>query len=99
MIGAFIEDGVTDSATIVSMYVPAEERGKGISSRLMEEILKLLSAKPALKAARLAVNVTQLPALKLYNRFGFLEIRREAAETGDGQPVEQIIMERKLEPT
>ncbi len=98
MIGAYIAEGTTDTATIVSVYVPAEERGKGISSRLMEEMLAVLSRKPRLKLARLAVNVTQLPALKLYKRFGFYEIGREDAETGEAKPVEQVLMEKNLAP-
>ncbi len=96
MIGAFVEEGSPDTATIVSVYVPKEERGKGISRRLMEEMLMLLSEKPGLRKARLAVNVSQLAAVRLYEKFGFQEVGREPAETGEGKPVEQMIMERPL---
>jgi ribosomal protein S18 acetylase RimI-like enzyme len=96
MIGAFIEAPSPDVATVVSVYVPREARGQGISARLMEEILRLLSNMPALKKARLRVNVTQLPAINLYRRFGFLEIALEPSTTGTGQVVQQMLMERDL---
>jgi ribosomal protein S18 acetylase RimI-like enzyme len=96
MIGAFVEQGSADTATVVSVYVPKEERGKGIAARLMGEMLRVLSERPVLKRARLSVNVSQLPAADLYRRFGFREIGREPSRTGAGQPVEQIVMELPL---
>lgn len=96
MIGAFTEGDSTETAKIVSVYVPREERGNGISTRLMEEMLRVLSAVPNLKKARLDVNVSQLAAIRLYRRFGFRESGRKPAMTGAGEPVEQLIMERRL---
>jgi ribosomal protein S18 acetylase RimI-like enzyme len=96
MIGAYLEPEVLDTATIVSVYVPSEERGKGISVRLMEEMLRMLSEIPALRRAKLHVNVTQFEALGLYRRFGFAEKGTRPATTGAGEAVEQIIMERDL---
>ena len=96
MIGAFTEGDSTETATIVSVYVPREQRGNGISTRLMEEMLRVLSAVPNLKKARLDVNVSQLAAIRLYKRFGFRESGKKPAVTGAGQPVEQLVMERQL---
>jgi ribosomal protein S18 acetylase RimI-like enzyme len=96
MIGAFTEGDTTEIATVVSVYVPREERGNGISSRLMEEMLRVLSDIPTLKKARLDVNVGQLVAIRLYRRFGFREIGRKPATTGAGEAVEQLVMEREL---
>lgn len=96
MIGAFLEDDSQDTATIVSVYVVREARGQGISSRLMQEILQVLSSVPALKKAQLRVNITQLPAIQLYRRFGFREIGVEPATTGAGQAVHQLVMQREL---
>lgn len=96
MIGAFTEEDSTETATIVSVFVPREERGKGISARLMEEMLRVLSAVPHLKKARLDVNVSQLAAIGLYRRFGFRESGKKPAMTGAGEPVEQWVMERQL---
>lgn len=96
MIGAFIEGDTTETATVVSVYVPREERGNGISSRLMEEILRVLSAVPRLRKARLDVNVSQVAAIRVYQRCGFREIGRKPATTGAGEAVEQLVMEREL---
>jgi len=96
MIGTFIAEDTPDIATIVSVYVPKEARGQGMSTRLMQEMLRVLSAKPALKKVRLSVNVTQHAAIKLYRRFGFLEIAREPSTTGAGQAVQLMVMEREL---
>jgi ribosomal protein S18 acetylase RimI-like enzyme len=96
MIGAFIEGDSMETATVVSVYVPREERGNGISRRLMEEMLRVLSDVPTLKKARLDVNVSQLAAIRVYSRFGFCRIGRKPATTGAGKAVEQLVMERTL---
>jgi ribosomal protein S18 acetylase RimI-like enzyme len=96
MIGAFIAEDAPDVGTIVSVYVPIEARRQGISTRLMQAILRLLAAEPALKKVRLSVNITQHAAIELYRRFGFLEIAREPSTTGAGQAVQQLVMEREL---
>jgi len=96
MIGAFLEDPSTDTATVVSVYVPKEARRQGISARLMQEMLRLLSRAPGLRKAKLAVNETQLGAIQLYRRFGFVETGVEPATTGAGQAVQQLMMEREL---
>lgn len=96
MIGAYIEDNATDTVTIVSVYVPREERGRGISVRLMESILGKLSRKPALKTAKLAVNKDQVAALSLYRKFGFRETGSEPLRMGDGSLAEEVTMQRRL---
>jgi ribosomal protein S18 acetylase RimI-like enzyme len=96
MIGAFIEGDSTETVTVVSVYVPREERGHGVSRRLMEEMLRVLSAVPKLTKARLDVNVSQLAAIRVYRRFGFRETGRRPATTGAGEAVEQLVMEREL---
>ncbi len=96
MIGAFIDDGSPGTATIVSVYVPAEERGKGTSSRLMERVLRELSTNASLKLATLAVNKRQLPAIGLYRKFGFQCSGIETAQMGDGTVAEELVMMRPL---
>ncbi len=96
MIGAFVEESAPETATIVSVYVPAEERGKGISRELMECMLKELSANRALKAVTLTVNKAQLPAVALYKKFGFQQTGSQSAEMGNGEVAEEIVMERPL---
>jgi predicted GNAT family acetyltransferase len=96
MIGAFIEGDSTETVTVVSVYVPREERGSGISSSPMGAMLRVLSDVPTLKKARLDVNVSQLAAIRVYTRFGFRETGRKPATTGAGEAVEQLMMEREL---
>lgn len=96
MIGAFLEEVPTDTATIVSVYVPLEARGQGIAVLLMEAMLGVLSATPSLTKAQLSVNVTQLPAIQVYKHFGFREIGVHPSTTGAGKAVSQLIMQRDL---
>ena len=98
MIGAFIEKGATDTATIIAMYVPIEERGKGISKKLMEGILNELSKKPFLKKVKLMVNKDQIVAVNLYKNFGFKEVGKLHFKMGNGQPAEELVMEINLTP-
>ena len=96
MIGPFVDETYAWAATIVSVYVPAEERGKGISNTLMDCILRELSGRPALKMATLAVNKTQLPAIALYEKYGFQHVREQPGVTDAGIPVVELLMERPL---
>lgn len=96
MIGAFLEGESAEVATVVSMYVPKEARRRGISLRLMDELLRILSGRPDLKKAELRVNATQRPAIQLYKRFGFRQTGSQPSTTGAGQVVQQIMMERDL---
>jgi RimJ/RimL family protein N-acetyltransferase len=95
-VGAFLEGEHTDTATVVGVYVPREERGRGISRQLMEEMLRRLSGVPGLQRVKLMVNVDQLPAVGLYLRLGFRETGRQLSESGAGLPIEQMEMERPL---
>jgi ribosomal protein S18 acetylase RimI-like enzyme len=96
MIGAFLEDGATDTATIVSVYVPIEERGKGVSNKLMDGILKELSQKDFLKKVKLAVNKDQKSAVSLYKKFEFEEIGVQYFKMGNGELADELMMERQL---
>jgi len=96
MIGAYIEDESSGAVTVVSVYVPKENRGAGVASRLMRELLLVLSDVPSLKQARLRVNLTQHAAVQLYRRFGFLRVGLEPSTTGAGQLVQQLLMQREL---
>jgi len=96
MIGAFIEEDVEGTATIFGVYVPKEERGRGISIKLMEEILKELSKKSIFKKVKLMVSKNQLPAIGLYKKFGFKQVGIEHFKMGDGNIAEELVMERPL---
>jgi ribosomal protein S18 acetylase RimI-like enzyme len=96
MIGAFMEEDSEDTATIISVYVPKEDRGKGISAILMQGMLKELSAKPNLKKVNLTVNKDMIPAVGLYNKFDFIEVGIQPYKMGDGNTVDELMMERRL---
>lgn len=96
MLGAYVDEKSTDSATIVSVFVPREERGRGISSLLMAAILQAVSGKRHLHKARLDVNAGQERAVALYLRFGFRETGRKPVTSGSGNAAIQIEMERPL---
>lgn len=96
MIGAFMEEGATDAVTIIAMYVPREERGKGISKMLMEGILNELSQKSFIKKVKLMVNKIQTPAVNLYKKFGFSEVGKLNFRLGDGKLADELVMEKNL---
>ena len=96
MVGAYLEKEVKDTATIISVYVPNEERGKGISKKLMEHLLNELSHKTFLKKVKLTVNKNQASAVGLYKKFGFLETGTQRFKMGDGKFATESIMEREL---
>lgn len=96
MIGAFIEDGDIDTATIFSVYVPIEERGKGISNELMDSILKELSQKSILRKVKLMVNKDQTAAVGLYKKFGFRETGIQHFKMGNGEFADELMMEKPL---
>ncbi len=94
MIGAYVDEGAPETAIIVSVYVPSEERARGVGEQLVRQMLEVLATTGRFKKARLGVNATQEAAVRLYLRCGFSEVGREPATTGDGRSVEQIEMER-----
>jgi putative acetyltransferase len=60
-------------AEIKRMYVLPAERGKGIGYRILSE-LQNIALRLGLKILRLETGVKQLPAIRLYERFGFYKI-------------------------
>lgn len=96
MIGAYIEKDVTDVATVIAVFVPKEERGKGVGSVLMETLLAELKKNPVLKKARLMVNKNQTEAVGLYKKFGFEEVGKENFKMGNGELATEIVMERPV---
>jgi ribosomal protein S18 acetylase RimI-like enzyme len=89
------EDIENDRAMIVSVFVDAEARGKGVASRLMTAILDQLAA-AGVGNAILAVNPIQTAAVRLYERMGFGFAGYETATLGDGVEYEEVVMTRPL---
>ena len=64
---------IVDEINIVTVAVTADHRKKGIGKALIEKLLELGKRKGA-KIATLEVRVSNEPAIKLYEKFGFIRI-------------------------
>jgi ribosomal protein S18 acetylase RimI-like enzyme len=95
MIGAY---GDSDPAVvhIISTYITPAYRGQGIGQALMRAILDAVRQPGTFQTARLTVNVQQIPALRLYEQFGFQTVATERAPMGDGLLYDEYIMEKRL---
>ncbi len=58
----------------MNIVVRKDKRNLGIGSKLLEEILKLSNELKA-KTITLEVNENNLPAIKLYQKYGFQKMR------------------------
>ncbi len=95
MIGAFCDEAQV-FATIVSVYVSKEARGKGTGKILMEGILSEIGKKANLHKVVLGVNREQIAAVELYRRFGFLITGEREEVQGDGKSPRGYVMEKEL---
>ena len=59
-------------AYLVSVYVAAAWRGKGLSARVIDAAISMARAMPGVRRLYLTVNVANQPALALYSRAGFV---------------------------
>ena len=64
-------------ASLHSVYVTPEYRGRGIARELLTEALRLARTQPGLEQVELAVGTEQLAAKRLYESFGFSRYGRE----------------------
>ncbi len=94
MIGAYMEKESKDTATVISVYVPLEERGRGISKLLMQKLLDELSSKQYLKKVALTVNKDQIAAVNLYKKFGFVVKGQQNFKMGNGKDAIEYVMEK-----
>lgn len=74
-------------AMIVSMYVTASHRGRGVGRHLLQAILAALEDDSTLTRVILHVSRSQLPAQRLYTSLGFVPV---------GEEEDEIVMERPL---
>ena len=96
MVGAYVDPSDPKVATVISVYVAASARRTGVSKRLMEAILATLRA-AGLRKALLSVNAANLPAVRLYQRFGFQAARTDPHQRmGDGKYYDELYMEKEL---
>lgn len=59
-------------AGIWGVYVPPEHRGKGYGAKAMQAAIDEAFARDEIRQIVLAVNAKNLPAIRLYERFGFV---------------------------
>ncbi len=61
-------------AMILWVYLRKDFRGRGISRKLMENLLQELKSRPNIIKAYLTVMEKQIPAINLYKSFGFKHV-------------------------
>ncbi|MFY0545522.1 GNAT family N-acetyltransferase [Brevibacillus sp. H7] len=58
-------------ATIVSLYVKPESRGKGVAAQLVEAVIAYIRERTSVEQLQLSVVTVNRAARKLYERIGF----------------------------
>jgi len=97
MIGAYWVDieKVKHIGNIFGVYVNPKYRGKGIGKLLMKEILKKLDKMPLIKKIKLGVVTQQIPALRLYEKYGFNKVGKYEKELRVGDEYyDEYLMEK-----
>jgi len=81
-----------DSLYISKYYVAKEFRGKGLGSKAMDEILEK-GRELGMKKAYLNVNRHNAPAISVYEHKGFVIVRANKIDIGDGYFMDDYLME------
>jgi RimJ/RimL family protein N-acetyltransferase len=76
------------------MLIEKEFRGRGVGSALIVTLLKWAKNHPSIEKVCFAVFSTNLGAIALYKKFGFLEEGRRIGEVkvGPGQYIDDVLM-------
>jgi ribosomal protein S18 acetylase RimI-like enzyme len=91
--GAFVqEESGRRIAHIVGVFVTEKSRRQGIASKLLSAVLGKIKQDNSIKTVRLTVNKGQIPAVKLYEKFGFQIIGEETQKMGDGHEYTGYLM-------
>lgn len=64
---------IIDEVNIMNIVVRKDKRNEGIGSKLLDEIFKIAKQQKA-QSITLEVNENNLPAIKLYQKFGFEQV-------------------------
>jgi ribosomal protein S18 acetylase RimI-like enzyme len=97
MMGGFRkDDDPEDVVNVIAVYVAKEARGKGVSKKLMQALLEDFEKDPSINKVKLSVNKEQIPAVKLYESFGFKVVGEENIRLGDGNLYDELVMEKQL---
>ena len=90
--GLHEEDG---KMFLSKLYILKEYRGKGISSKTFEFIENLAKGK-RLKSVWLTVNKNNNHAIEVYKHRGFVVIRKQVADIGNGFVMDDYVFEKNL---
>lgn len=82
----FIDYWVTfDSATIDQICIKKDERNKGFASFLLKNAIEKVKENREVEFFTLEVRKSNLPAIKLYEKFGFTKVTIKAKYYDDGE--------------
>ncbi|MGC9209724.1 MAG: GNAT family N-acetyltransferase [Acidilobus sp.] len=81
---------------VISIAVLQEYRRRGIGSALMSEALKTFKEKYDVDAVYLEVRVSNLPAINMYEKFGFVKARIIKGYYRDGE--DAYVMVKRIKP-
>jgi len=81
---------------LVSIAVLEEYRGRGIGSRLLGETIRVMKEVYNVESIYLEVRVSNLVAMRLYEKYGFVKVRRIRGYYMDGE--DAYVMVLRLKP-
>ncbi len=82
---------------LVSIAVLKEYRGRGIGSALLRETIRAVREEYGAEAIYLEVRVSNYPAIRLYEKFGFRKVRIIRGYYRDGEDA-YVMVKRLAEP-
>jgi RimJ/RimL family protein N-acetyltransferase len=83
----------------LGMSVAAGWRGRGVGTRLMSAAMDWVAGEAGIKRVELFVLAENMPGIRLYQKFGFIEEgRRRQAVLHEGRLMDDLIMSRVLTP-
>lgn len=87
------------TATIVGMYVAPEHAARGVGARLLGACIDLARTDPCIEILYLTVTSTNAPAIRLYERTGFVVYGREprSMRIGD-RTFDKLLMALAIRP-
>lgn len=84
LVGFVAAQLATDEAEILDLAVANAVRRQGVGRRLLEEVLRYLAARGAVRVL-LEVRPSNMGALALYERMGFVQVGRRPRYYKDGE--------------
>jgi len=97
MVAAFTEPDDSKTFNLISMYVAASHRRRGIGRQLVDGLFRYLRGTGAKGAVQLFVNDSQAPAVRLYESCGFILVNQKVMTRPNGTAYVEFQMQRPLE--